>query len=138
VKPPSGSEAWTKWPLHPGASVVLIEEQAWAMALWTAHTYAFESAEATPYIHVTSPEKRSGKTRLLETEEVLVNKPWLTGGLQPAVLARKIDAECHTLLLDEPMRIWWRQRSTPETLRRHSQHRTQAGWQVLGLLWSGG
>lgn len=37
-----------------------------AVVLWIAHTHAIERAEATPYLAISSPEKQSGKTRLLE------------------------------------------------------------------------
>jgi hypothetical protein len=37
-----------------------------AAVLWVGHTYALEYADATPYLAITSPEKQSGKTRLLE------------------------------------------------------------------------
>ncbi len=81
--------------------VVLNESQADAITLWVAHTWALEAADSTPYLSITSAEKRSGKTRLLEVLELLVARPWLTGRVTPAVLYRKIDAECSTLLLDE-------------------------------------
>lgn len=81
--------------------VVLTHHQADAAALWTLHTHAIDAAETTPYLHVTSPEKRSGKTRLLEVLRELVARPWLTGRVSPAVLARKIDDVRPTLLLDE-------------------------------------
>ena len=38
-----------------------------AVVLWIAHTFALEFADATPYLAITSPEKGSGKTRLLES-----------------------------------------------------------------------
>ena len=47
------------------------------VALWVAHTWTFEATETTPYLSITSPEKRSGKTRLLETLEQLVKKSHL-------------------------------------------------------------
>ena len=53
--------------------VVLTEAQADTLALWVAHTHAFEAAETTPYLAITSAEKRSGKTRLLEVLELLVH-----------------------------------------------------------------
>lgn len=81
--------------------VVLQTEQTDALALWVLHTYAFDAADCTVYINISSPEATSGKTRLLETLELLVARPWLTGRVTAAVLARKIDAECPTLLLDE-------------------------------------
>ncbi len=71
------------------------------IALWSAHSHAFRAAETTPYIRITSPMKRSGKSRVEEVQESLVARAWLTGRASAAVLPRKIDAECPTLLLDE-------------------------------------
>ncbi|MCH7578257.1 MAG: DUF3631 domain-containing protein [Chloroflexi bacterium] len=81
--------------------VVLSDAQADAITLWTAHTHAFDAAESTPYLAITSAEKRSGKTRLLEVLEPIVALPWLTGRVTPAALYRRIHAERPTLLLDE-------------------------------------
>jgi hypothetical protein len=81
--------------------VALTSEQADAVALWVFHTHAFAAAEATPYLAITSAEKRSGKTRLLEILELLVPRPWLTGSATAATLSRKIHADKPTLLLDE-------------------------------------
>ena len=81
--------------------VVLSDEQAVAVALWVAHTHAFDAAYATGYLAITSAEKQSGKTRLLEVLEVLVEKPWFTGRTTAAALTRKIADQRPTLLLDE-------------------------------------
>ena len=81
--------------------VVLSDAQADAVALWTAHTHAFDAAETTPYLSVTSAEKRSGKSLLLETASLLVARSWLTGRVTAAALYRRIDKEGPTLLLDE-------------------------------------
>ena len=81
--------------------VVLDDAQADAVTLWTAHTHTFDAAESTPYLSINSPEKRSGKTRLLEALDCLVRRPWLTGRVTAAALYRRIDAEQPTLLLDE-------------------------------------
>jgi hypothetical protein len=80
---------------------LLSNSQATVITLWVAHTYAFEAADATPYLHISSAAKRSGKTRLLEVLETIVWNPWLTGRATAAVLQRKIDHERPTLLLDE-------------------------------------
>jgi hypothetical protein len=85
--------------------VVMSGAQADAIALWVVHTHTFDAAEATPYLAITSAEKRSGKTRLLEALELLVARPWLTGRASAAVLPRKVDAERPTLLLDESDRV---------------------------------
>src|SRR5260370_39230646 len=81
--------------------VVLSSEQLVAIALWVLHTHAIAATEATPYLNITSAEKRSGKTRLLEVLELLVLNPWRTGRTTAAALVRKIDGEESTLLLDE-------------------------------------
>lgn len=71
------------------------------VALFVAHTYAFEGAHATPYLMVLSPEKRSGKTRLLEILAVLCARSWMVAGASEAALYRKISQDKPTLLLDE-------------------------------------
>ena len=81
--------------------VVVSCPQADVAALWVAHTHTFAASSATAYLAITSAEKRSGKTRLLEVLKLLVARPWLTGRVTPAVLARKVDAERPSLLLDE-------------------------------------
>ena len=47
--------------------VVMTPSQVSAVALWVVHTHAFEAAEATAYLHVTSAERESGKSRLLRS-----------------------------------------------------------------------
>jgi uncharacterized protein DUF3631 len=81
--------------------VRLTAAQAVVIALFVLHTHAFEAAESTPYLLVSSPEKQSGKTRLLELLSLYVRRPWLTSRVTAAVLMRKVDKECPTLLLDE-------------------------------------
>jgi hypothetical protein len=97
--------------------VVVSHAQSVAIALWTFHTHAFEAASTTPYLSITSAEMESGKTRLLETLELVVAKPWLTGRATPAVLARKIDKEQPTLLLDESDAAFKGDREYAEVLR---------------------
>jgi hypothetical protein len=50
-----------------------------AVALWIAHTHAVDHFDITPRLHVRSPERRSGKTRLLEVTQGLAARPsrWL-------------------------------------------------------------
>jgi hypothetical protein len=81
--------------------VVMGAAEVDALALWILHTWTIEAADTTPYLEVSSAEKSSGKTRLLEALELLVARPWFTGSISTAVLARKVDAEQSTLLLDE-------------------------------------
>jgi hypothetical protein len=81
--------------------VLLSDAEVSVIAVWVVHTHALLAAETTPYLAITSAEKQCGKTRLLETLEVLVHNPWHTGRASAAVLVRKIDAHRPTLLLDE-------------------------------------
>ncbi len=81
--------------------VLLAGSELLIISLWIAHTWAIEASDTTPYLAVTSAEKRSGKTRLLEVLELLVRRPWQTGRVTAAVLARRIESDSPTLLLDE-------------------------------------
>ena len=58
--------------------------------MWVIHTHAVEAVEATPYLAVTSVEKKSGKTRLLEVVELLVPTPLRTANVSPAAVFRVI------------------------------------------------
>jgi hypothetical protein len=81
--------------------VALSAEQADMVSLWVVHTHAIDAADCTPYLHIKSAEKRSGKTRLLEVLALLAARPWLTGRVSAAVLVRKTANELPSLLLDE-------------------------------------
>jgi Protein of unknown function (DUF3631) len=82
--------------------VVLSETQADAVALWVAHTHALEAAETTPYLEITSAEKRSGKSRLgLEVLQLLVREPLPSMNISDAALFRAVAKLTPTLLLDE-------------------------------------
>jgi len=82
--------------------VVLSNAQRDALALWGAHCHAFEAAEATPYQHVTSAERESGKTRLLEVLALLTPRALHLSNTTTAALARSVSQEPPpTLLLDE-------------------------------------
>ena len=69
--------------------VVLSQAQADVCALWITHTHAIEAASFTPYLNITSPLPRSGKSTLLELLSLLVARPWLTGRVTAAVLCPK-------------------------------------------------
>lgn len=81
--------------------IALTDHQSCACALWCIHTHAFEAAESTPYLRVTSSSPGVGKTKLLEVFELLCANPWLTGRVTGPALVRKVGAEHPTLLLDE-------------------------------------
>ena len=89
--------------------VVLTPEQLLISALWILHTHTVEAVEETPYLSVTSPERRCGKTRYLEIMELFVARPWLCALPSEASIYRRINKEHSTLLLDEVDTIYGRQ-----------------------------
>jgi hypothetical protein len=81
--------------------VILTTRQTDAISLWVLHTWTFEAADTTPYLWISSPEKQSGKSRLLEVAEQLVRLPWKISQASTSSLFRKIEQETPTLLFDE-------------------------------------
>jgi hypothetical protein len=97
--------------------VVMSTAQADAAALWAAHTHALDAFETTPFLDLTSPEKRCGKTRTLDVLELVVASPWRTIMPSEAVLYRKIEAAAPTLLLDETDAVFDKSNGSTEPLR---------------------
>jgi Protein of unknown function (DUF3631) len=81
--------------------VVLGTSEATATALWVVAAYAFDAFTIFPRLLVTAPEKRCGKTTLLDVLSRLVPKPLGTSNITAAALFRVIEAVRPTLLLDE-------------------------------------
>jgi hypothetical protein len=90
---------------------------ALAIALWTLHTWALDGAHATPYLVIQSPTKRSGKTRLQETLELLVRDPWRIAAASESAMFRKIEDQRPTLILDEVDAIFGGRSEGTEGLR---------------------
>jgi hypothetical protein len=98
--------------------VVLTDAQAVAITLWVFHTHAIDASETTPYLSVTSAEKRSGKTRLLEVLQLLVREPLLAANVTPAALFRSLGDEVPpTVLHDEIDAIFGPKANGDEDLR---------------------
>ncbi len=77
------------------------EEQAWAMAMWIAHTWAIDSFPCTPRLALLSPTPRAGKTRALELVDSLAARPELLADVSSAYLFRSIPLLKPTFLVDE-------------------------------------
>lgn len=97
--------------------VVLARPEACvAVTLWVAHTYAMDFADATPYLAISSPEKQSGKTRLLELLRLLVhNCPGILVTPTSSTIYRSLDASAGATLLIDELDAVFRDRSS--TLR---------------------
>ena len=73
-----------------------------AHALWILHTHLIDRMDTTPRIAFLSPEPASGKSRALETTELLVPMPVMAVNMSPAYIFRKVGAqEGATILFDE-------------------------------------
>jgi hypothetical protein len=84
--------------------VVLARPESFvAVVLWVAHTHAIEFADATPYLAISSPEKQSGKTRLLECLWLLAHEcDGIAITPTASTIFRTLEATPEgTLLLDE-------------------------------------
>ena len=71
------------------------------LALWVLHTYAFEASAITPRLAVTAPEKRCGKTTLLEIVAALASNSQMSSNITSAATFRLIEMARPTLLIDE-------------------------------------
>ena len=82
--------------------VVMSKHQARAVALWVLFTWVFEAAHCALKLWVKSPEKRSGKTRLVEVISYLVQRPLIASGMTVAAFFRLIELKRKpTVLMDE-------------------------------------
>jgi hypothetical protein len=76
------------------------------LALWTLATHVFDCFDAFPYLAITSPTKRCGKTRLAEIVELYCANGIRTVGATSAAMFRSIQAyslegKTLTLIMDE-------------------------------------
>jgi len=76
------------------------------LALWTLATHVFACFDAFPYLAITSPTKRCGKTRLGEIIEIFACDALRTAGASAAAIfrtiqARKLADRTVTLIMDE-------------------------------------
>ncbi len=98
--------------------VTLPSEAAYlTVALWVLHTAAFEAAHATPYLAIESPEKRCGKTRLLEVLDLLCSNPLKIASVSAAAIFQSINGNRPTFLIDEADAIFGGNSERNEDLR---------------------
>jgi hypothetical protein len=77
-------------------------EAADAVTLWIAATHAQQSWQHAPRLAVVSPEKRCGKSRLLDLLDALCCNPLMSANISVAALVHSISAaDPPTLLVDE-------------------------------------
>ena len=86
------------------------------LALWSLATHLFIGFDTFPYLAITSPTKRCGKTRTGELLEFVCANPESTVEISPAALFRLVHEMRPTLILDEAESLSGRGETT-EALR---------------------
>lgn len=81
--------------------VVLPAHAALAITLWIIRAHADDCFDISPRLTLLSPEKRCGKTTLLELIAKLVPRAMVTSNVSPSTVFRSIEAAHPTLLIDE-------------------------------------
>jgi hypothetical protein len=97
--------------------VDMTNEQNVIVSLWAVHAHLIPVLQFTPYLSITSAERESGKSRVLDILNYLVARPWKTERTSAAALVRKIDSEHPTLLLDEADTAFGGDKDYAEALR---------------------
>jgi len=105
--------------------------QAVAVALWIVHSHAIAAAEVSPRLHIRSPERRCGKSRLMDILDLLVAAPLTVMNVTEAALFRTIAESPRTLLHDEVDAVFGQKAPEHEGLRAlinagHQRGRTVA------------
>ena len=117
--------------------VVVTEAQADALAPWIVHTWAIEAASTTPYLSITSAEKHSGKTRVLEVLGLLCREPMPAANVTEAALFRSLGERPRTLLHDEVDAIFGPKARDREDLRAMLNAGYRRGTPVLRCVGEG-
>lgn len=72
-----------------------------AVVLWIAASHAQPAWAHAPRLVIRAPEKRCGKSRLLDIVEATCHEPFLTVNASPAAVYRSISEDPPTMLVDE-------------------------------------
>jgi len=81
--------------------IVLPKETRDALALWILGTFCYDNFRIWPKLLITSPEKRCGKTTLLEILAAFCCNGFSTSNISTAAMYRVIDLWRPTLIIDE-------------------------------------
>jgi putative DNA primase/helicase len=81
--------------------VVLPAHAIVSIALWIVRAHAHDLFDTNPRLALLSPERRCGKTTLLEILSQLLPRVLMASNITPAFIFRVIDAVKPTLLIDE-------------------------------------
>ena len=97
----NGEELLTEIATTINRFIVCPPETAHAAALWVVMTWLMDVVQVAPLAVITAPEKRCGKTQLLEMIGKMSCKPMFASNITAAALFRSIEMWSPTLLIDE-------------------------------------
>lgn len=103
--------ALTRYVVLPSATAVD------AVVLWIAATHAQTAWAHAPRLVIRAPERRCGKSRLLDLVEALCHDPLITVNASPAAVYRSITTDPPVLLVDEADTIFGAKAEGDEVLR---------------------
>ena len=108
--------------------LVMSDDGLRVLSLWTFHTWAFAASETTPYISIRSPERESGKTRVIEVVSLLAREAEQVADASISALFRSIEKYRSTMLFDEVDGIFRGRDEDSKDLKRllNSGYRTGA------------
>ncbi|GAA3669169.1 DUF3631 domain-containing protein [Nonomuraea antimicrobica] len=92
-------------------------EAAHAVVLWIAATHAQPAWPHAPRLVIRAPEKRCGKSRLLDVVEATCHDPFITVNSSSAAVYRSITEDPPTMLVDEADTIFGPKADGNEDLR---------------------
>ncbi|MCA2227405.1 hypothetical protein [Nonomuraea aurantiaca] len=92
-------------------------EAADAVTLWIATTHAQPALAHAPRLVIRGPEKRCGKSRLLDIVEATCHDPFITVNSSSAAIYRSISDDPPTILVDEADTIFGAKADGHEDLR---------------------
>jgi hypothetical protein len=107
-----------------------------AVTAYIAATYGVPAWECATRLVITSPEKRCGKSRLLDVIEATCYQPLITVNISPAAMVRSISPDPPTILLDEADTVFGKKAAdSNEDLRGivnagHQRNRPYIRWDV--------
>ncbi|MDP9848006.1 DUF3631 domain-containing protein [Streptosporangium lutulentum] len=92
-------------------------EAAWAVTLWVAASHGQPAWAHAPRLVIRAPEKRCGKSRLLDVVEATCHNPFITVNSSSAAVYRSITDDPPTMLVDEADTIFGPKADGNEDLR---------------------
>lgn len=99
--PVDGAELLNKIYSATNQFIICEPKTAIAVALWIAFTWFIDDVQIAPLAVITAPEKRCGKSQLLDLIGRLARKPLPASNISASALFRVIEAHSPTLLIDE-------------------------------------